>query len=59
MAGILYQQDPGGFENSILAVGSWLSSSPHDKEAHTVYVLTEHPLQSLLRRSDFKGRMEK
>lgn len=21
MAGILYQQDPGGFENSVLAVG--------------------------------------
>ena len=28
---------------------------PHYFQAHTVYVLTEYPLQSLLKRSDFTG----
>ena len=29
----------------------------HYFQAHTVYVLTEYPLQSLLRKSDFTGRI--
>ncbi|XP_075670396.1 uncharacterized protein LOC142640196 [Castanea sativa] len=32
---------------------------PHYFQAHTVYVLTEYPLQSLLRISDFTGRIVK
>ena len=32
---------------------------PHYFLAHTVYVLTEYPLQSLLKRSDFTGRIAK
>ena len=32
---------------------------PHYFQAHTVYVLTEYPLQSLLKRSDFMGRIAK
>ena len=28
-------------------------------QAHTIWVLTEYPLQSLLRRSDFIGRIAK
>ena len=32
---------------------------PHYFQAHNVYELTEYPLQSLLKRSDFTGRMEK
>nr|XP_023924870.1 uncharacterized protein LOC112036287 [Quercus suber] len=32
---------------------------PHYFQAHTVYVLTEYPLQSLLRRSDFTGWIAK
>ena len=32
---------------------------PHYFQAHTVYVLTEYPLQSLLKRSDFIGRIAK
>ena len=28
---------------------------PHYFQAHTIYVLTEYPLQSLLKRSDFMG----
>lgn len=28
-------------------------------QAHMVYVLTEYPLQSLMRRSDFAGRIAK
>ncbi|XP_023871659.1 uncharacterized protein LOC111984266 [Quercus suber] len=32
---------------------------PHYFQAHTVYVLTEYPLQSLLKRSDFMGSIAK
>ena len=32
---------------------------PHYFQAHTVWVLTEYPLQSLLRMSDFSGRIAK
>ena len=32
---------------------------PQYFQAHTIYVLTEYPLQSLLRRSDFTGRIDK
>ena len=32
---------------------------PHYFLAHTIYVLTEYPLQSLLKRSDFTGRIAK
>ena len=32
---------------------------PHYFQAHIVYVLTEYPLQSLLKRSDFTGRIAK
>ena len=32
---------------------------PHYFQAHTVYVLTGYPLQSLLKRSDFTGRIAK
>ena len=28
-------------------------------QAHTVFILTEYPLQSLLKRSDFRGRIAK
>lgn len=31
----------------------------HYFQAHMMYVLTKYPLQSLLRRSDFKGRIAK
>ena len=30
---------------------------PHYFQAHTVYILIEYPLQSLLKRSDFTGRI--
>ena len=32
---------------------------PHYFQAHTVFVLTEYPLQSLLKRSNFMGRITK
>ena len=32
---------------------------PHLFQAHTIYVLTEYPLQSLLKRSAFTGRIAK
>ena len=32
---------------------------PHYFQAYTIYVLTEYPLQSLLKRSDFTGRIAK
>ena len=32
---------------------------PHYFQAHTVWVLTEYPLQSLFRRSDFTRRLAK
>ena len=32
---------------------------PHYFQAHTMYMLTEYPLQSLLKRSDFTGRIAK
>ena len=32
---------------------------PHYFQAHTIYVLTEYPLQSLLKRSNFTGTIAK
>ena len=32
---------------------------PHYFQAHTIYVLTEYPLQSLLKRSDFTSQIAK
>ena len=32
---------------------------PHYFQAHTIYVLTKYPLQSLLKRSDFTRRIAK
>ena len=32
---------------------------PHNFQVHTIYVLTEYPLQSLLKRSDFIGQIAK
>ena len=32
---------------------------PYYFQAHTVYILTKYPLQSLLKRSDFMGRITK
>lgn len=42
-----------------LAVVHAMRKLPHYFQAHKVWVLTEYPLQSLLRRSDFTGRIAK
>ena len=44
---------------AVLAVINVVRRLPHYFEAHTVIVLTEHPLQALLRRSDFMGMIAK
>ena len=46
-------------EKMALALGHAMRKLPHYFQAHTVWMLTEYPLQSLLRRSDFIGRIAK
>ena len=46
-------------EKLVLALVHTMRKLPHDFQAHTVFVLTEYPLQSLLKRSDFTGRIAK
>ena len=46
-------------EKAALAVIHAVQRLPHYFQAHMVIVLTEHPLQALLRRSDFMGRTAK
>ena len=41
-------------EKLALALVHAIRKLPHYFQAHTMYVLTEYPLQSLLKRSDFK-----
>ena len=43
----------------VLALVHATRKLPHYFQAHTVYVLTEYPLQSLLKRSDFTRRIAK
>lgn len=47
------------FEKLALALVHATRKLLHYFQEHTVYVLTEYPLQSLLRRSDFIGRIAK
>ena len=47
------------FKKLALALVHATRKLPHYFQEHTVYVLTEYPLQSLLRRSDFIGRIAK
>ena len=46
-------------EKLVLALVYTTRKLLHYFQAHTVYVLTEYPLQSLLKRSDFTGRIAK
>jgi len=46
-------------EKLVLALVHTTRKLPYYFQAHTVYVLTEHPLQSLLKRSDFTSRIAK
>jgi len=43
----------------VLALVHATRKLPQYFQAHIVYVLTEYPLQSLLKRSDFTGRIAK
>ena len=42
-------------EKLVLALVHATRKLPHYFQAHIVFILTEYPLQSLLRRSDFTG----
>ena len=46
-------------EKLVLALIYAIRRLPHYFQAHIVYVLTEYPLQSLLKGSDFTGRIAK
>ena len=46
-------------EKLVLALVHATRRLPHYFQAHTVYVLTEYPLQSLLKRSDFTSWIAK
>ena len=46
-------------EKLVLALVYATRKLPHYFQAYTVYVLTEYPLQSLLKRSAFTGRIAK
>ena len=43
----------------VLALVHVTRKLPHYFQAYTIYVLTKYPLQSLLKRSDFTGRIAK
>ena len=46
-------------EKLVLALVHATRKLPHYFQAHTIYVLTEYPLQSLLKKFDFTGRIAK
>ena len=46
-------------EKMALALVHGMRKLPHYFQAHTVWVLTEYPLKSLMRMSDFSGRIAK
>ena len=46
-------------ENAILAVAHATRKLPHYFQAHTVVVLTQLPLKSILRSADYAGRIAK
>ena len=46
-------------EKLVLALMHATRKLPHYFQAHTIYVLTKYPLQSLLKRSNFTGRIAK
>ena len=46
-------------EKLVLALVNATRKLPQYFQAYTVFVLTEYPLQSLLKRSDFTGRITK
>ena len=46
-------------EKLVLALVHATRKLPQYFQAHTVYVLTKHPLQSLLKRSDLMGQIAK
>ena len=46
-------------EKAILAIIHTTKKLPHYFQVHTMIVLTQLPLQALLRRSDYIGRVEK
>ena len=46
-------------EKLVLALVHATRKLPHYFQAHTIYVLTKYPLQSLLKRSDFAGQIAK
>ena len=46
-------------EKLVLALVHTTRKLPHYFQAHTMFVLTEYPLQSLLKRSDFTSRIAK
>ena len=46
-------------EKLVLALVHTRRKLPHYFQAHTVFVFIEYPLQSLLKRSDFMGRIAK
>ena len=43
----------------VLALVHAMRKLPHYFQTHTIYVLIEYPLQSLLKRSDFTGQLAK
>ena len=46
-------------EKAILAIIHTIKKLPHYFQAHTIIILTQLPLQALLQRSDYTGRVAK
>ena len=46
-------------EKLVLTLVHAIRKLTHYFQGHTIYVLTQYPLQSLLKRSDFTGRIAK
>ncbi|XP_075655290.1 uncharacterized protein LOC142625539 [Castanea sativa] len=53
------QAEPSPVEKALLAVVHATRKLPHYFQAHTVVILTQLPLQAIMRKSDYTGRVAK
>jgi ribonuclease HI len=66
MSGVLYKQDHDGGRNALsplekvgLALITAAKKLPQYFQAHTIYVVTQYPVQAMFQKADFTGRIWK
>ena len=66
MSGVLYKQDHDGGRNVLpplkkvgLALITAAKKSPRYFQAHTIYVVTQYPVQAMFHKADFTGQIWK